>query len=248
MSLVSRRTMNSLVVIAVLLAAWELLYLAVGEVAMRSPVETLVFTAKLLDSSMFWPNLEETAKAFGVALALSIVIGLAIGFGLGLNRFLEEIFEPVLVTAYSIPKITLYPIVLLVFGLGLPAKIAFGTLHGFIPISLFTIHAVRNVRPVLVKSGRVMKLPPHEIVARILLPSAMPEIFSGIRIGFSLTLLGTLLGEMFASQRGLGFLLMNAIGLHNINLIMALTLLLTMFAGLVSTLLLHINRRFSGNI
>lgn len=248
MRFVSRRTMNSLIVIAILLVIWELLYLAIGEVAMRSPAETVIFTVKLVSSSMFWPNLEETAKAFGVALLLSVVIGLAIGFALGLNRFLEEIFEPVLVTAYSIPKITLYPIVLLVFGLGLPAKIAFGAIHGFIPISLFTIHAVRNVRPVLVKSGRVMKLPPHEIVVRILLPSAMPEIFSGIRIGFSLTLLGTLLGEMFASQRGLGFLLMNAIGLHNINLIMALTLLLTIFAGLVSAVLLHINRRFSGGV
>ena len=246
MTLVSRRTINSLIVIAILLVVWELLYLAIGEVAMRSPAETVVFTVGLVGSSMFWPNLEETAKAFGVALALSVVIGLAIGFALGLNRFLEAIFEPILVTAYSIPKITLYPIVLLVFGLGLPAKIAFGAIHGFIPISLFTIHAVRNVRPVLVKSGRIMKLPPHQIVARILLPSAMPEIFSGIRIGFSLTLLGTLLGEMFASQRGLGFLLMNAIGLHNINMIMALTLLLTIFAGLVSTMLLHFNRQFSG--
>ena len=55
---------------------------------------------------------------------------------------------------------------------------------------------------------------------------AIPEIFTGIRIGFSLTLIGTLLGEMFASQRGLGFLLIQAIGLHNIRLIMALTLLL----------------------
>ena len=248
MNIVSRRTLNSIVVIAGLLAAWELLYLAVGEIAMRSPIETFVFTARLVSSGMFWPNLEETAKAFAFALALSVAIGLAIGFLLGLNSFLEDVFEPMLVTAYSVPKITLYPIVLLVFGLGLPAKIAFGAIHGFIPISLFTIHAVRNVRPVLVKTGRVMKLPPHEVARRILLPSAMPEIFSGIRIGFSLTLLGTLLGEMFASQRGLGFLLMNAIGLHNINLIMALTLLLTVFAGLVSMLLLHFNRRFSGDI
>jgi NitT/TauT family transport system permease protein len=246
MSFVSRRAMNSIIVVAILLVIWELLYLAVGEIAMRSPIETIVFTVRLVSSSVFWPNLEETAKAFGVALFLSVVVGLAIGFALGLSRVLAEIFEPMLVTAYSIPKITLYPIVLLVFGLGLPAKIAFGAIHGFIPISLFTIHAVRNVRPVLVKSGRVMRLRPYEIVTRILLPSAMPEIFSGIRIGFSLTLLGTLLGEMFASQRGLGFLLTNAIGLHNIDLIMALTLLLTVFAGLVSTLLLHINRRFSG--
>ena len=79
----------------------------------------------------------------------------------------------------------------------------------------------------------------------VLLPAALPEIFAGLRIGFSLTLIGTLLGEMFASQRGIGFLLMNAIGLHNVDLIMALTFLLSLFAGTASLILLAIDRRMS---
>ena len=57
--------------------------------------------------------------AFGVALLLAIAIGLSIGFTLGLNRFASEVFEPMLVALYSIPKITLYPILLLMFGLGI---------------------------------------------------------------------------------------------------------------------------------
>jgi NitT/TauT family transport system permease protein len=77
----------------------------------------------------------------------------------------------------------------------------------------------------------------------VMFPAAIPEIFTGIRIGFALTLIGTLLGEMFASQRGLGFLLIQAIGLHNTRLIMALTLLLCVIAVAASTLLLAIDRR-----
>ena len=76
----------------------------------------------------------------------------------------------------------------------------------------------------------------------------MPEIFTGLRIGFSLTLIGTLLGEMFASQRGLGFLLMNAIGLHNVELIMSLTVLLALFAGVASGILLSINKRLQSPV
>ena len=79
--------------------------------------------------------------------------------------------------------------------------------------------------------------------ARVLLPAAIPEIFTGIRIGFSLTLIGTLLGEMFASQRGLGYLLIQAIGLHNVHLIMALTLLLVVIAVTASAVLLAVDRR-----
>jgi NitT/TauT family transport system permease protein len=96
---------------------------------------------------------------------------------------------------------------------------------------------------VLIKTARVLKLPRWHTAALILFPAALPEIFSSIRIGFSLTLIGTLLGEMFGSQRGLGFLLMTAIGLQNIQVIMAVTLLLVLFAAGVSTVLLIIDRR-----
>ncbi len=88
-----------------------------------------------------------------------------------------------------------------------------------------------------------MGLSPLPIVGEILLPAALPEIFTGLRIGFALTLIGTLLGEMFASQRGLGFLLMSAIGLHNVELIMALTFILVLFSGTVSSLLLFFDRK-----
>ena len=100
-----------------------------------------------------------------------------------------------------------------------------------------------QIRPVFVKAGRTLALRPFEMAWRILLPAAMPEIFSGLRIGFALTLIGVILGEMFASQRGVGFLLMNAIGLHNVDLIMALTFMLTLFAAAASVALLSINKR-----
>jgi NitT/TauT family transport system permease protein len=229
--------------IVVLLVCWQCLYWGVGDVALRSPLETLRFTAGLVATDAFRGHLAETAEAFGVALLLAVLIGLSTGFLLGMNKFASEVLEPVLIAAYSIPKITLYPILLLMFGLGIAAKIAFGAIHGVVPIALFTIAAVRNVSPIFIKTGRVMGLTSLELILEILMPAALPEIFAGLRIGFSLTLIGTLLGEMFASQRGIGYLLMNAIGLHNIDLIMALTFLLTLFAGLASGLLLFVNRR-----
>ena len=148
-----------------------------------------------------------------------------------------------LIALYSIPKVTLYPILLLSFGLGLSAKIAFGALHGFIPIALFTMNAARNIRPIFLKTGRVMRLSRWEAVRKLVFPAALPEIFTGFRVGFSLTMIGTVLGEMFASQRGLGYLLMNAIGLHNVDIIMSITLMLVVFAAVVSIALLAVDRR-----
>ncbi|WP_291296363.1 ABC transporter permease [Elioraea sp.] len=224
-------------------AVWQVLYLLVGEIALRSPAETVASLAGLLADPRFWPHLRETTLAFGFALLLAAASGLLIGITLGVNRFARDVAEPMLVAIYSIPKVTLYPILLLAFGLGISAKVAFGAIHGFIPIALFTMNAVRTIRPVLIKTGRIMKLSPPALMWRILLPAALPEIFTGLRIGFSLTLIGTLLGEMFASQRGLGFMLMNAIGLHHVDIIMSITLLVTVFAVTVSLLLIHLDRK-----
>ncbi len=238
----ARRWRGPVALILGLVVLWQLLYALSGEVAMRTPAATVEYTLSLLSDETFWPHLQESARAFGAALAIAVAAGLAVGLVLGFHRLSADVMEPMLVALYSVPKVTLYPIVLLAFGLGMPAKVAFGAIHGFVPIALFTINAVRNIRPILIKTGRVLKLGPFETATRILLPAALPEIFTGLRIGFALTLIGTLLGEMFASQRGLGYMLMNAIGLHNVDVIMSVTFLLILFAALVSSILLRIDR------
>lgn len=238
------RTMwHRLALVGGLLLIWQLLYWQVGDIAMRPPLTTMRFAAGLFANEQFYGHLAESMKAFAAALAIAISVGLLLGLWLGFHRLSGDAFEPMLVALYSIPKITLYPILLLMFGLGISAKIAFGAIHGIIPIALFTITSVRNIKPVLVKTGRVLRLNTWQMFSTVLFPAAVPEIFTGLRIGFSLTLLGTLLGEMFASQRGLGHLLKTAIGLHNVDQIMGVTFLLVVFAASVSTVLLAIDRR-----
>ena len=238
---------NAAVLLFGLLAVWQALYWFAGEAAMRPPLATFRYTAHLVTTEAFWPHLSESMRAFAAALSIAAATGLTIGFWLGFHRLSGQVLEPMLVAIYSIPKITLYPILLLAFGLGMPAKIAFGAIHGIIPVALFTINAVRNIKPILIKTARVHRLGTFDMVRSVLFPAALPEIFTGLRVGFSLTLIGTLLGEMFAAQRGLGYLLMTAIGLHNVDLIMAVTLLLIVFAAAVSTLLLVVDRRLHRN-
>ncbi len=241
------RALRAAILIVCILAAWQLLFRWAGSSALTSPLDTISYTLQLLSSPSFYPHLAETGKAFAAALVIAISCGILIGFSLGLYRFAAEVGEPVLVALYSIPKITLYPIVLLAFGIGMPAKIAFGAIHGIVPIAIFALGAVRSLNPVYAKAARVMRMPAAQIASHVLLPAAIPEIFTGIRIGFSLTLIGTLLGEMFASQRGIGHLLIQAIGLHNVRMIMALTLLLVVIAVTASALLLAIDRRLRGS-
>lgn len=225
-----------------LLVAWQLLHQWAGDTALTAPLPTLQHLWQMIGQKRFVPHVTETGLAFLQALAISWIGGVGIGVLLGGHKLSGEVAEPLLVGIYSLPKIALYPVILLLFGLGMPAKVAFGALHGIIPVALFTMNAVRNVNRTYLRAGRAMRLTPAQTVRYILIPATLPEIFTGLRIGFSLTLLGTMLGELFASQRGLGFLLMTAIDLNDVQTILAIAVLISLFAVAANSILLAIDR------
>ena len=200
-------------------------------------------TAKLMATELFWSHFSETARAFAFALTIAVAAAFRWVSGSAFIVLSGDLFVPMLIGFASIPKVVLYPLVLLAFGLGLPAKVAFGAMFGIPPIALSTIGAVANIRPVLIKLGRVLGLGTIAMARVVLVPAVLPEIMTGLRLGFSVTLIGTILGEMFAARQGLGYLLMTAIGLHDVALIMSLTFVLTTLAVCASAVLLTVDRR-----
>jgi NitT/TauT family transport system permease protein len=234
------RRVHLLLVFVGLIVVWQGLYLYAGEEALHGPVETVRDTAKLLATHLFWSHFSETAKAFAFALTIAVCGGISLGVWLGFHRASGELLVPMLIGFASIPKVVLYPLVLLAFGLGLPAKVAFGAMFGIPPIALSTIGAVASIRPVLIKLGRVLGLGSLAMARVVLVPAVLPEIMTGLRLGFSVTLIGTILG---AARQGLGYLLMTAIGLHDVTRIMSLTFVLTTLAVCASAALLTVDRR-----
>jgi NitT/TauT family transport system permease protein len=237
-----RRLMDIALVILAFVGVWQAIHVFAPD-AVTSPAGTVLRAVEMLGSSRFWPHAGETAKAFGYSIVIALLGGLLIGLPLGLNRTASEVAEPMLVSVYSLPKVTLYPVILLVFGLGLSAKVAFGAIHGIIPVAIFAMNGIRHLPPVYARAARAIHLSPWRSLVAVLIPAALPEIVTGARIGFSLTLLGVLIGEMFASQRGLGFLIMNAIGVYDVPTMLAIILIIGTFAVAANAVLLSIDRR-----
>ena len=152
------RARDTALLLVGLVALWQAGTLILGRDALPSPVSTVTKLAAIMGDEDFPRHAWETARAFLTALAISLVAGLVIGLALGAHRLAGEVTEPILVALYSIPKITLYPVILLLFGLGISAKIAFGVIHGIIPVILFTMNAVRNIRAVYLRAARAMRL------------------------------------------------------------------------------------------
>ena len=190
-----RRVTDNGVIILVILAGWQGLFAYAGDVAISSPATTFAFAAQLLGRATFYGHVGATLLAFLYALVISATGGIALGLLLGLRRFAGDVAEPVIASLYTIPKVTLYPVMLLIFGLGMSAKVAFGVIHGMIPVILFTLAAVKNIPPVLLRTARALRLAPVQTAATVLAPAVMPEIVTGLRLGFALTLLWVLIGR-----------------------------------------------------
>jgi NitT/TauT family transport system permease protein len=238
-----RRLVDSLLLLVLVLVVWEGLHHLVGAYALSSPAETVIYLLRFFGEPAFRPNAEATLLAVFYATTIAFGAGLAIGLPLGLFRGAGDIADPFLVALFSIPKITLYPVILLIFGLTFSGKVAFGAIHGVFPVILFTLGGVRSVRPVYLKAARTMNLSTLQTIRLVLVPASLPEIVSGLRIGFASTTLGTLIGEMFAGTEGLGFVLFKAIDRNNVPLIMALTLLIFAVASAANAALLALDHR-----
>src|SRR5262244_950469 len=228
----ANRAVDTVTILIVLLLAWQALHQVVGATALPSPVPTLAYLAKLVPSERFAENAWATLVCFFYALILSYGMGLAIGVWMGVHRLSGAVGEPILISLYTLPKVTLYPVVLLIFGLSLSGRVTFGAMHGILPVAIITMSAIRHIPPVYLKSARTLHLSRAQLVATVLFPAALPEIVAGLRIGFSLTLLGVLLAEMFAAKHGLGFLIIPAMQLLQAEEMVTIAVVLFAFAAL----------------
>lgn len=239
----AKRATDTVLLLIVMVLAWQALHQAVGATALPAPLPTFAYLAKFLPSARFGESAWATLVSFFYALLLSYAIGLAIGVWMGFHRLSGAVGEPILISLYTLPKVTLYPVVLLIFGLSVAGRVTFGAMHGVLPVALLTMSAIRNIPPVYLKSAQALHLSRWQIITTVLFPATLPEVVAGLRIGFTLTLLGVLLAEMFAAKHGLGSLIINAMQLLQGEEMVSVALVLFAFAALANALLLFIEHR-----
>ena len=238
------RRWDRLLVLGTVLLLWQGLYWATGPTALASPAAVGARLATLAGRPAFRLDAGSTAVAFTASAAASVAGGVLLGAALGLSPLAGRVMEPVLSSFYALPKVTLYPVVLLLFGLGASARIAFGVMHGLVPVALLTMNAVVQLRPVLLRAARAMRLSRAQLLRHVVLPAVLPEVLGGIRIGVPLALLGVLIGEMFASRRGLGSVAMRAMEANDLPTLLAVAVLLAVAALAVNAALARLARPY----
>ncbi|MDR5695267.1 MAG: ABC transporter permease subunit [Armatimonadota bacterium] len=238
--------LGQVAVVCVLVGAWQLLAMRAGPVFLPGPASALSTLLDGLHRRWMVPHLWTTLLEVLGGYAWAVAIGLSLGFLLGASPLLFGAYESPLLNLYAIPKVTLFPLFLAAFKLGISSKIAFGAFHGLFPVAIYTWTAMRTMNPVHLKVARVLGLGPLATFRRVVFPAVLPGIVTGLRLGFNLTLLGVVLGEMFASRAGMGFLLMSFGAAFDASRILAVILVLFMIALIGNAILLALERRVKG--
>jgi sulfonate transport system permease protein len=140
---------------------------------------------------------------FGIGAALALVLGAA----MGLSRRLDALLEPCFQALRSIPSLAWVPVLLLWMGIDEAPKITLIAIGAFFPVHLSVVAGIRGVDRKLVELGAIYRLTPAALFTRILLPAALPQIFTGLRTGLSLAWMFMVAAELIAATRGLGYML-----------------------------------------
>ena len=227
-----RVTVARIAIVVTLLVAWEAL--AASGWLFRDVVPSLTAIGgailRLLANPDFYANLGVTAAEIGVALAIGGVTGLATGILLGANRFLSDAFESFLLYLGPTPKIIFFPVMIMWFGVGAGSKIAMGAISCFFPIAISTVAGMREIDRVLIRVGRSFRASPWQMVTKIYLPAMRAPIINGVRLGLGVAVIGTLLAETKLSNRGLGYLVIQAYSLFDMPRMYALLIVLFVLA------------------
>lgn len=225
-------TAGRLLVPVVAVLFWELLSRWLGTTLLPGPDETVAWIQRGIDAGWVVGNLQNTMVTLAAGFAISVVLGLVLGMALGFAETAYDIFELYVLSTYSVPKIILYPIFLFVFQLGMDTKIAFGVAHGFFPMLIITMGAIREIDDIYRKVARSLELSRWQLFRHIVFPFILVQMVVALRLAFSLTFLGVILAELFASKSGLGLVLQHAMANFDTGRIMAVVTILMVIAVL----------------
>lgn len=191
------------------------------------------------------PRLGETLLKTLLGYALAVGLGLTAGLVIGSRRVLHQIAMPYVVALYGVPKILILPWIALIFGLSHSTGVLTAALFAVFPVLLMVAAGTRDVDATLITVATSMGATRWQIARKVLLPAIVPSVLAGMRIGIVFAMLGTLLAEMFAGNRGMGFLMQRLAVAFRAPELFAATAIVSALSITVVLFLEHLNRRFA---
>jgi NitT/TauT family transport system permease protein len=199
-----------LVVLVCVIAAWAgaVKFFAIPDYLLPAPDKVL---ARIVhDRALFWKHSLATLSVILIGFLVSVVFGIGLALAVVLNRTAERALMPLIVGSQTIPKIAIAPLFVVWLGFGLEPKVAVTFLITFFPVVVATIAGLKAVEPEMLDMVRSMGAGAAQTMLKVQIPTALPQVFSGLKIAITSAVVGAIVAEFVGSDTGLGYLLLTS--------------------------------------
>jgi len=231
-------------VIAAVLVAWELLSgRVVQELLVSRPSDVFPTLWGWVTDGTLLQNAAVTFRTAGIGLLCGGVLGILVGVVLGQAKTLAEIFEPMITALYTMPKHALIPLFIMWVGIGSALGVVTAAVIVFFLVFFNTFFGIREVRPSLVNSVRIMGGSEIDVMLRVRLPSALIWVVAALKLAVPQAVVGVVVAEMLAGDSGLGYLVARNAGLFNSAGTFAALIVLLIAGFLIDRLMSWVTRK-----
>ena len=235
-----------ILLLVVLIAVWQLASGSLlSPLVFSSPLAVLRQLLQWIGDGTLWFHTAITLQETMLGLLFGIVAGISAGFLLGPQQVLSKILDPFIIALYSIPKVALAPLFIVWFGIGLQMKVILAAVTVFFLVFFNTLAGVRNVDLDLVDAVYLMGGGRRDIMFKVIIPSATGWVLTGLRIAIPYALIGAIIAELVASNRGIGYLIDAAAAEFNTAGVFAALVVLTIIAAILNAIVNVIDRKTS---
>ena len=197
-----------------------------------------------ITTGFIFPHAIITLEEMLIGFLIGAVLGIAVGFALGQKETVAQVLNPYIMAAFAMPKMALAPLFILWFGIGIESKIVLVVVIVFFLVFFNTYSGVRDVDRDLINIARTMGASEFQITQKIVLPSALVWIYTGLKLSIPYALIGAVVGEMIAASKGLGFLVQSTSGMFDTTGLFASLFVLTAVAVIVNEFCAWSERHF----
>jgi NitT/TauT family transport system permease protein len=236
------------IAIVVFLLLWELLprYGPLDPVFVPPLSEVISAWWTLLTTGVLAEHTAASLQRSAIGFLLAVAIGVPLGLLLGWYERLADLLDPLLELFRNTAPLALLPVFVLILGLGETSKVSLILYACLWPILLNTVSGVRHVDPLLVKSARSLALGPRALFTKVILPAALPSVFTGIRLAAAFSILILIAAELVGAKAGLGYLINYSQSNFQIPNMYAGIVTISVIGVGLNMLLIRIERRLTG--
>ena len=214
------------------------------EYALPSPIDVCISAVKLIESGQLIKDTVDTLFKVFVGMAIAAVVAIPLGILLGAYKQLENICSFVISILRPIPPIAWIPFSILWFGIGIVPAVFIIFMGCVFPILIYTIDGVKRTDKVLIEAAKTLGASDRDVLSKVILPSSLPYVISGLKVGVGIALMCTISAEMIGSSSGLGYMILTASNLFDTGI----TVVGMIVIGIIGLVLDYIFKRFQKNI